>query len=280
MTAKREKFACGKAADSKSICRATSIWAATTLRVNVPDPEMPDGQAIVTIVEMTNKPQGLQMNCEQCEIRCDHMAAVLGMVLDEKLTLGLSAPPDPNEPIENLTEDELVRRALADRQQRAETEKMTLRSTDSDRPWTDYTVTSRRIGQDLPRFLARVRTGRILLFLSRLSDESSGNLQAYPARQRQGAQTLLRTRCSNNRIAAAICRCDLDYGRQLGLRFNLPHQLDDEAAKILGKLRDADDRRCRPAWSSACGSWKPPATRFTSTPTPRNSSSSDCCRSD
>ena len=41
------------------------------------------------------------------------------MVLDEKLTLGLSAPPDPSEPIENLTEDELLQRALADRQERA-----------------------------------------------------------------------------------------------------------------------------------------------------------------
>ena len=39
-----------------------------TLRVNVPDPELPAGHAIVTVVEMTNKPQGLHLNCEQCEV--------------------------------------------------------------------------------------------------------------------------------------------------------------------------------------------------------------------
>ena len=60
-----------------------------------PSATLPGGQAIVTVVEMTNKPKGLHLNCEQCEIRCDHIAGVLGLVLDEKLTLGLSAPPDP-----------------------------------------------------------------------------------------------------------------------------------------------------------------------------------------
>lgn len=68
-----------------------------TLRVSVPDPELSTQQAIVTVVEMTNMPKGLHLNCEQCQVSCDHIAAVLGLVLDEKLTLGLSAPPDlPN----------------------------------------------------------------------------------------------------------------------------------------------------------------------------------------
>ena len=113
----------------------------------MPDPELPAQRAIVTVVEMTNKPKGLHLHCEQCEVRCDHIAAVLGMVLDDKLTLGLSAPPDPSEPIENLTEDELLRRALADRQERAAAETMTLRSLDADQPWTDYTITSRQSGK-------------------------------------------------------------------------------------------------------------------------------------
>ncbi len=82
-----------------------------TLRVNVPDPDVPEGQARVTFVEMTSKPKGIHFQCEQCEVTCDHIAAVFGLVLEEKLTLGLSAPPDETEPVENLTEDELLRRA-------------------------------------------------------------------------------------------------------------------------------------------------------------------------
>ena len=126
-----------------------------TLRVNVPDPELEGGFATVTVVEMTNKPQGMHLNCERCETRCDHIAAVLGMVLDDKLTLGLSAPPDPNEPVENLTEDELLRRALADREERATLEKMLLKSVDPSTPWTDYTHHQSPVGQDLSRFVAR-----------------------------------------------------------------------------------------------------------------------------
>lgn len=121
------------------------ILGGDTLRV--PDLDIPSQQAIVTIVEMTSKPKGLHLHCEQCETRCDHIAAVLSMVLDDKLTLGLSAPPDPSEPIENLTEDELLRRVLADREERAATEKMTLRSLSPDQPWADYTITSQQSGK-------------------------------------------------------------------------------------------------------------------------------------
>ena len=113
-----------------------------TLRVSVPDYDTPERKANVTIVEMTNKPRGLHLHCEQCANTCDHIAAVLGMVLEEKLTLGLSAPPDETEPVENLTEEELLRRAVADRQHRADTEKMRVKSFEPDRPWTCLLYTS------------------------------------------------------------------------------------------------------------------------------------------
>ncbi len=82
-----------------------------TLRVSVPDPGAPEGRANVIVTEMAAKPKGLHLHCEVCNACCDHIAAVLGMVLEEKLTLGLAAPPDPSEPIELLTEDELMHRA-------------------------------------------------------------------------------------------------------------------------------------------------------------------------
>jgi superfamily II DNA or RNA helicase len=208
-----------------------------SLRVNVPDPEMPDGQAIVTIVEMTNKPQGLLMNCEKCEVRCDHMAAALGLVLDEKLTLGLSAPPDPNEPIENLTEEELVRRALADRQQRAATERMTLRSMDSDRPWTDYTVTSGESGKTYRLSLRGFEPGESYCSCPDFRTNHLGTckhiLHANNKVRKRFSQDVLKQPYRRRNLSLR-----LDYGRQLGLRFNLPHRLDDEAAKILGKLRE------------------------------------------
>jgi superfamily II DNA or RNA helicase len=206
------------------------------LRVNVPDPEVSGGKAIVTIVEMTNKPQGLQLNCEKCETRCDHIASVLGMVLDEKSTLGLSAPPDPHEPIENLTEDELVRRALADRQQRAEMERMTLRSTDPDRPWTDYTVTSRQSGKTYRVSLRGFEPGESYCSCPDFQTNHLGTCKHILY-----ANAKVRTRFSKKVLARPYRRRNfslrLNYGKQLGLQFNLPAELDDEAAKVLGKLR-------------------------------------------
>jgi superfamily II DNA or RNA helicase len=207
------------------------------LRVSVPDEGLPGGQAIVTIVEMTSKPQGLHLNCEQCETRCDHMAAVLGLVLDDKLTLGLSAPPDPDEPIENLTEEELVRRALADRQQRADTEKMTLRSNDADQPWADYTVTSGQSGKTYRVSLRGFEPGESYCTCPDFRTNHLGTCKHI-----LHAQDKVRKRFANKVLDQAYRRRNLslrlDYGRQLGLRFNLPHKLDDDAAAILGQLRD------------------------------------------
>ena len=79
-------------------------FLADSFRVNVPDEEQPTGFAEVIMVEMTNKPKGLHLTCTGCETMCDHVAAALALVLDEKSTLGLAAPPDPTEALENLTE--------------------------------------------------------------------------------------------------------------------------------------------------------------------------------
>jgi len=204
-----------------------------TLRVVVPDPDLPDGPALVTIVEMTNKPQGLHLNCDRCQGRCDHIAAVLGLVLDEKLSLGLSAPPDPSEPIENLTEEELLRRALADRQQRAQTEKMTLRSTDPETPWTDYTITSEQSGKTYRLSLRGFEPGESYCSCPDFRTNHLGTCKHI-----LHALEKVRKRFPNKQLGEPYRRRNLslrlDYGEQLGLRFNLPESLDEEARKILG----------------------------------------------
>ncbi len=91
-----------------------------TLRVTVEDPSFATQRAIVTVVEMVSRPKGLHFNCDQCQGMCGHVAAAVSMVLEDKYSLGLSAAHDPSEPIELLNEEELVRRAVADRQERAD----------------------------------------------------------------------------------------------------------------------------------------------------------------
>jgi len=208
-----------------------------TLRVNVPDPELPSGSATVTVVEMTSRPQGLQLNCEQCEIRCDHMAAVLGMVLEERLTLGLSATPDPHEPLELLTDDELLRRALADRAARAQQEKMTIRSADPATPWADYVVTSHQSGKTYRVSLRGFEPGQSYCTCPDFRTNHLGTCKHI-----LHVQGKVQQRFSRKQLAAPYRRRNLslrvDYGPQLGLRFNLPHQLDDATRKLLGPCLD------------------------------------------
>ena len=65
------------------------------------------------------------------------MGAVLSLVLEEKMALGLAAPPPERVPVESLGEEDLCRRALEERLERSRTESMTVRSMDPDALWTD-----------------------------------------------------------------------------------------------------------------------------------------------
>ncbi|HUF63009.1 MAG TPA: DEAD/DEAH box helicase [Verrucomicrobiales bacterium] len=74
-------------------------------------------------------------------------AATLSMVLEEKHQLGLSSMPNHDIPWEHMSAGELEARALAERRQRSQEERMGVRATDPAIPWTDYTVTSAESGR-------------------------------------------------------------------------------------------------------------------------------------
>ena len=205
-----------------------------TLRVNVLDSELPRQYAIVTAVEMTSKLKGLQFNCDSCHDTCDHIAAVLSMLLEEKLSLGLSAPPDPNEPVEHLTQDELIRRAIADREGRAESESMKVRSLDTEKPWTDYLIASLESG----------KTYRVSL-RGREPGESYCSCPDFRTNHLGTCKHIIHTikkvekRFSTKKLEAKYRRKNfslrLDYGREMGLKFNLPDKINAETKELLGE---------------------------------------------
>lgn len=86
--------------------------------------------AQVSISLDPQKLQRLNIHCSVCPGICQHQGAALSLILEEKLTLGLSAPPPERIPMESLSDESLVKEALADRTQRAQTEKMRLQSLD------------------------------------------------------------------------------------------------------------------------------------------------------
>ena len=131
---------------------------------------------------------------------------------------------------------------------------MTLRSVDPDQPWTDYTVTSRQSGKTYRVSLRGLGARRIVLLLPRLSHESSGHLQTYPARPGESAQAISQ-KVLDQPYRRRNLSLRVDYGRQLGLRFNLPHRLDEEARQDPRHLYRDQTTDDVDEWSGVCGSW-------------------------
>ncbi len=101
----------------------------------------------VTITQRSDKLGRLCCNCDVCAGVCEHQAAALSFILDEKFALGLSDIPKEGTPMELLSEDDLELRAIAERARRAKEERFRLKSKNSKIPWTDYIVTSYSSGQ-------------------------------------------------------------------------------------------------------------------------------------
>jgi SNF2 family DNA or RNA helicase len=115
-------------------------WGNGFFRVNL-------GEAAVTISLTSEKPKYLRFACSQCSEMCEHVGTAFSLILEEKLSLGLSAPPPERKPVESLSDEELVKLAIEEREERAKTEKMQLKSMNREELWTDYTITSRSSGK-------------------------------------------------------------------------------------------------------------------------------------
>jgi hypothetical protein len=102
-----------------------------------------------SVVEITpdSPPHHLRIRCSTCAMPCDHQGAALALILEDKMALGLAAPRPERVPVESLSNEELVKQAIDERRERAQTEKMELQSLEPASPWTDYTITSKVSGK-------------------------------------------------------------------------------------------------------------------------------------
>ncbi len=195
-------------------------------RVNV-------AEAIVTLTLQSGRNKQLQSNCDQCETNCVHMGAALAHLLDAKSTMGLAAPPDEEVPLENLTEAELMRRAMAEREQRAREEQMTVRSTEPTKPWTDYLVTSQNSGKTYRVALRGFFPGQSYCSCPDFRTNHLGTCKHV-------LHTLgkLSKRFPNAQLNKPYRRKNLSvrvqYTQPIGLVFNVPETLEDSAAEIIG----------------------------------------------
>ena len=199
-------------------------------RVKFPD-------AIVTMTLMAEAPDRLRWNCTSCRTTCEHVGAAFSLVLEDKMALGLAAPPPERVPVESLGEEELVRQAVTDRLERAKTEKFRLRSADRNAPWTDYLITSAQSGKTYRVALRGPERGdsycscpdfrtntlgtckHILYALARVKSRFPESVRRVPYRRKE-------------------LSLHIHYGHEMTLRWGFPRKLPAELAPIVGRFEN------------------------------------------
>lgn len=193
--------------------------------------------AVVTITPMAEAEQRLRWNCTSCSAACEHVGAAFSLILEEKMALGLAAPPPERVPVQGLGEDELAKRAIAERAERARSERMKIASTDPEKLWSDYLVTNTESGKTYRVALRGWEPGESYCSCPDFRKNTLGMCKHIfgvhtHAKRRFPAEARRRP---YRRKHLAV---HLNYGEELELRLLTPDRLDDSVAKVIRPLRD------------------------------------------
>ena len=195
------------------------------------------GAARVSIQLDPAKDQRLNIQCSLCSNFCEHMGAALSLILEEKLSLGLSAPPPERVPIESLSEKELVERAIEERTERAQKENMRLKSMDKDILWTDYIITNYSSGKSYRVALRGWERGESFCSCPDYRKNTLGTckhiLYALDKVGKRFNKSVKMTPCRIKDICVY-----LRYGKTLELRLLVPEKLDAQTTRLLKPFRE------------------------------------------
>jgi superfamily II DNA or RNA helicase len=184
----------------------------------------------------------LRIVCDGSKCRggsCIHQGAAMSCILEEKFTLGLSEEPDEYTPFEGLEERELVERALAERAERAATEKMRVRAQDRSTPWSDYLVQSAESGRTYRVALRGFEPGESFCTCPDFRKNTLGTckhiLHVAGKVRRRFSAARLRRRWVPDRFLVAVA-----YGEEMALCIEHPPEakLGSKEKRIVKPFRD------------------------------------------
>jgi hypothetical protein len=207
-------------------------------RLQFPGETHRGGPLTVSITLMAEARNRLHFNCSRCHRACEHVGAAFSLILEDKSALGLAAPPPPpRTPVESLDEQELIERALAERAERARTEKMSVRAIDADRPWSDYVVTNHLSGKAYRVALRGLKSGDSYCSCPDFRTNTLGTckhvLHVAAKVRRRFTSAQLRRPFKSKELAL-----HLHYADEVTLRLLKPDCLSDEVAAIVAPLSD------------------------------------------
>ena len=187
------------------------------------------------VVSINHQPEAegyLKFQCSYCGTICDHVGAAFSLILEEKLSLGLAAPPPEKLPIESLSEEALLKRALEERVERAQKEKMKLVSSDETKLWTDYTVTNSLSGKTYRVALRGWDRGESYCSCPDFRRNTLGTCKhlmfVTDTVKSRFSDAQKNTRYQRNRITVL-----LHYGKEIELRLLIPEDLDEATVELL-----------------------------------------------
>ncbi len=192
---------------------------------------------VVTITQRVDRPDRMLYNCTACRGPCRHVGTALSVILEDKIALGLAVPPQEESIAPSATPEQLAAQALAEREQRARSEKMTLRSLNPSRPWTDYLVTSRASGKTYRVALRGHERGESYCSCPDFRKNTLGTckhiLNALNKVRRKFGEVELGRPYHQTQIAI-----HLHYGESLELRLLSPDAMKPAVTAVVGPLRD------------------------------------------
>jgi len=190
------------------------------------------GEAVITIRLDPAKNQKLNFQCSACTTACEHLGAAFSLILEEKLALGLAAPPPEKVPIESLTDAELVEQAVSERVERTKNQKMRLKSLNPDKLWTDYTVMNCSSGKTYRVALRGWERGESYCSCPDFRKNTLGTckhiLHVLDKIKSRFNKTVRETPCQIRSIAIYM-----SYEKDLELRLLVPENLDQQATALL-----------------------------------------------
>ncbi len=203
-------------------------WADDLLKMNI------EG-AVVTFSLTPQMPKRLRFSCSRCTTACEHLGSAFSLILEEKLALGLSAPPPERTPVESLSDEELIKQAIAERSERAKTEKMVLKSIDGSQLWTDYTLTNRSSGKTYRVALRGWERGESYCTCPDFRKNTLGTckhiLYALEEVKKNFKKTTREIPC---KISGPCIH--LKYGEEIELRLLAPENFDGKSGSLLRPL--------------------------------------------
>jgi len=209
-------------------------WAGDSLRVSFP--AIQGGiEATATIQLADDARDKLQWSCDTCEGACEHAGAMFSLILECKTQLGLAEPPKERAAVASLSEEAILKQALADRGERAKSERMKIATSNAKTPWADYVVTSLVSGKTYRVALRGLEPGESYCSCPDFRTNTLGTCKhvmkvAAGLKKRFTAQQLKRP------FRPKQIEIHLRYDGEITLRLSAPDKLSAEAADVVRPL--------------------------------------------